>query len=82
MESPGAYRYVCLQVTSSLASNLGHVVFGSFSTLRNLPIDVLLRSFDIARLAVYAAGEEETRISTCLKVFGNKRVRLPLGLWG
>lgn len=34
---------------------LGHVVFGTLAALRNLPIDVLVGSFDVACFAMYTA---------------------------
>lgn len=36
-------------------SRLCHVVLGALTSLRHLPVDVLVRGLDVARLAVDAA---------------------------
>lgn len=47
-----------VSVLPSQICHLCHVIFWALAALRHLPVDILVRSLDVTRLAMYAAIHE------------------------
>jgi hypothetical protein len=58
------YKIACAQRASLL--QLSEYVFWPFAALRSLPVDVLIRYFNVASFAVNAAGKSQFNVQQCL----------------